>query len=89
MEFAARDRLGGKLFAWGDAFELHGKPMANTWQGTRSTTPASVSGQRAQCVIRIGGSAATWPLLPSLAGKVIYYEYLIHYEYLERRDPIL
>jgi len=32
-EFAARGGLDGVEFAWGDAFEPSGKPMANTWQG--------------------------------------------------------
>lgn len=32
-EFAARGGLDGAEFAWGDTFELNGKPMANTWQG--------------------------------------------------------
>jgi formylglycine-generating enzyme required for sulfatase activity len=32
-EFAARGGLDGAEFAWGDAFEPNGKPMANTWQG--------------------------------------------------------
>jgi formylglycine-generating enzyme required for sulfatase activity len=32
-EFAARGGLDGAEFAWGDAFEPSGRPMANTWQG--------------------------------------------------------
>ncbi|WP_312162132.1 formylglycine-generating enzyme family protein [Phenylobacterium sp.] len=32
-EFAARGGLEGKEYAWGDAFEPGGRPMAKTWQG--------------------------------------------------------
>jgi formylglycine-generating enzyme required for sulfatase activity len=32
-EFAARGRLEGAEFAWGDELMPKGKPMANTWQG--------------------------------------------------------
>ena len=32
-EFAARGRLEGARFAWGDGEFPDGKPMANTWQG--------------------------------------------------------
>jgi formylglycine-generating enzyme required for sulfatase activity len=32
-EFAARGRLDGTDYAWGDEFMPKGKPMANTWQG--------------------------------------------------------
>src|SRR6186713_3658103 len=32
-EFAARDGLDGKEFAWGDEFTPAGRHMANTWQG--------------------------------------------------------
>ncbi len=32
-EFAARGGLDGAEFAWGDAFEPNGRPMANTWHG--------------------------------------------------------
>ncbi len=32
-EFAARGGLDGAEFAWGDAFEPSGRPVANTWQG--------------------------------------------------------
>jgi len=32
-EFAARGRLDGKNFTWGDEDSPDGKPMANTWQG--------------------------------------------------------
>jgi sulfatase modifying factor 1 len=32
-EFAARGGLDGAEYAWGDAFEPNGRPMANTWQG--------------------------------------------------------
>jgi sulfatase modifying factor 1 len=32
-EYAARGGLAGKVFVWGDAFELDGQVMANTWQG--------------------------------------------------------
>ncbi len=33
-EFAARGGLTGRLYAWGDVMQPHGKWMANTWQGT-------------------------------------------------------
>jgi formylglycine-generating enzyme required for sulfatase activity len=32
-EFAARGRLEGAEFCWGDEYMPGGKPMANTWQG--------------------------------------------------------
>jgi formylglycine-generating enzyme len=32
-EFAARGGLDGAEFAWGNEFTLHGRHMANTWQG--------------------------------------------------------
>jgi formylglycine-generating enzyme len=32
-EFAARGRLDGAEYAWGDEFTLDGRPMANTWWG--------------------------------------------------------
>ncbi len=32
-EYAARGGLDGMIYAWGDAFEPGGKPMAKTWHG--------------------------------------------------------
>jgi formylglycine-generating enzyme required for sulfatase activity len=32
-EFAARGRLDGAEFAWGNEFTPNGKLMANTWHG--------------------------------------------------------
>jgi formylglycine-generating enzyme required for sulfatase activity len=32
-EYAARGRLDGAVFSWGDEHFPDGKPMANTWQG--------------------------------------------------------
>jgi len=33
FEFAARRRIAGKTYTWGDEFRPGGKWMANTWQG--------------------------------------------------------
>jgi len=43
-EFAARGRLDGNTFAWGNEFEPNGRTMANTWQGEFPTQNLATDG---------------------------------------------
>ena len=64
-EFAARGRLEGATFVWGDEFAPKGKMMANTWQGEfpwqNLKRTATRGRRRSRASLRTATACTTWP----------------------------
>ncbi len=73
-EFAARGRLTGKLYPWGDELAPGAKPQANTWQGRFPTADSGEDGYRGMAPVARYAPNATgcliWPAMPGNGRRI-------------------